>query len=70
LGFRGGTVGLDCNAAAATVAQASGTRKFERAVFGKPGAQSRDEQDRLGARHDAAQHYWFMGFLDRFFGGI
>ena len=40
------------------------------APWGKPGVQSREEQDRLGARHDAAQHDWFMGFLDRLFGGI
>ena len=37
---------------------------------GKPGVQTREEQDRLGAQHDAAQHDWFMGFLDRLFGGI
>jgi len=42
----------------------------EWACFGKPGAQNLDEQDRLGAEHDAAQHHWFMGFLDRLFGGI
>lgn len=42
----------------------------EWAHFGKPGAQSRDEQDRLCAQHDAAQHKWFMGFLDRLFGAI
>ena len=35
---------------------------------GKPGAQTREEQDRLGAEHDQAQHAWFMGFLDRLFG--
>jgi GMP synthase (glutamine-hydrolysing) len=40
------------------------------AAFGKPGAQTREEQDRLGVLHDAAQHDWFMGFLDRLFGGI
>jgi hypothetical protein len=40
------------------------------ACFGKPGAQNRDEQDRLGAQHDAAQHHWFMGFLDRLFGAV
>jgi len=26
------------------------------------------EQDRLGAIHDARQHDWFMGFLERFLG--
>ncbi len=40
------------------------------AAYGKPGAQTREQQDRLGARHDAAQHDWFMDFLDRLFGGI
>jgi GMP synthase (glutamine-hydrolysing) len=40
------------------------------AAFGKPGAQSRAEQDRLAGHHDQAQHDWFMGFLDRLFGGI
>jgi len=40
------------------------------AAFGKPGAQTRARQDRLGERHDQAQHDWFMGFLDRLFGGI
>lgn len=38
------------------------------APWGRPGAQPRDEQNRLMARHDAAQHAWFMRFLDRFFG--
>lgn len=36
--------------------------------YGKPGVQAKDEQRRLMAEHDAAQHRWFMGFLDRFFG--
>lgn len=40
------------------------------AAFGKPGAQTREQQDRLQAVHDAAQHAWFMGFLDRLFGGV
>jgi GMP synthase (glutamine-hydrolysing) len=40
------------------------------AAFGKPGAQSRAEQDWLAARHDQIQHDWFMGFLDRLFGDI
>ena len=40
------------------------------APFGKPGAQTREQQDRLGQAHDPAQHDWFMGFLDRLFGGI
>lgn len=38
------------------------------ARFGKPGAQTRDEQDRLMAAHDRTQHQWFMGFMDRLFG--
>jgi GMP synthase (glutamine-hydrolysing) len=42
----------------------------DRAAFDKPGAQTRDEQDRLGPQHDLAQHNWFMGFLDRLFGAI
>jgi GMP synthase (glutamine-hydrolysing) len=40
------------------------------AGFGKPGAQTREQQDRLGQAHDQAQHDWFMGLLDRLFGGI
>jgi len=40
------------------------------AAFGKPGAQSREQQDRLGAAHDQVQHGWFMNFLDRLFGSI
>jgi GMP synthase (glutamine-hydrolysing) len=40
------------------------------APYGKPGVQTREEQERLGERHDQAQHDWFMGFLDRLFGGI
>ena len=40
------------------------------APFSRPGAQARDEQDRLGAEHDQAQHDWFMGFLARLFGAI
>jgi GMP synthase (glutamine-hydrolysing) len=40
------------------------------APWGRPGVQGRDEQDRLGEAHDAAQHVWFMGFLDRLFGAV
>ena len=40
------------------------------AAFGKPGAQTRAQQNRLAERHDQTQHEWFMGFLDRLFGGI
>lgn len=38
------------------------------AAWGKPGAQTREEQDRLMAEHDAAQAAWFYGFLCRLFG--
>ncbi len=38
------------------------------AAFGKPGAQTRAQQDELMARHDHQQHVWFMSFLDRLFG--
>ncbi len=37
------------------------------AMYGKPGAQSRAEQDRLMAEHDVAQARWFYGFLDWLF---
>jgi GMP synthase (glutamine-hydrolysing) len=38
------------------------------AFYDKPGAQTREEQDRLMHRHDAAQAEWFYGFLERLFG--
>jgi GMP synthase (glutamine-hydrolysing) len=38
------------------------------AFYDKPGAQTREEQDRLMHRHDAAQAGWFYGFLERLFG--
>jgi GMP synthase (glutamine-hydrolysing) len=38
------------------------------AAFGKPGAQSKAEQDALMAEHDAAQADWFYDFLSRLFG--
>ncbi|KUJ85295.1 glutamine amidotransferase [Ruegeria marisrubri] len=38
-------------------------------AYGRPGTQSREEQDRLMAKHDAAQASWFHGFLDGFLGG-
>lgn len=38
------------------------------AAYGKPGAQMRDEQDRLLAEHDSAVATWFAGFLDGLFG--
>jgi GMP synthase (glutamine-hydrolysing) len=37
------------------------------AHFGKPGAQTRDEQDRLMIAHDRPMADWFYGFLDRLF---
>ncbi|MDX1709977.1 MAG: glutamine amidotransferase [Rhodovibrionaceae bacterium] len=43
-------------------------QEAEWAPWGEPGAQSREEQDRLGARHDARQHAWFTNFLDGLFG--
>jgi len=39
------------------------------AMYGKPGAQTREEQDRLMYEHDAAQAQWFYGFLSRLFIG-
>ena len=35
---------------------------------GKPGVADREQQDRDALAHDAAQHAWFTGFLDRLFG--
>jgi GMP synthase (glutamine-hydrolysing) len=37
-------------------------------MYARPGAQPREEQDRLMYRHDAAQAEWFYGFLGRLFG--
>jgi GMP synthase (glutamine-hydrolysing) len=48
----------------------SGFRRWQEADwahFGKPGAQTREEQNKLQAEHDDAQHRWFMGFLEKFF---
>ena len=36
--------------------------------YGKPGAQSKEEQTRLMMLHDERQAIWFYQFLDRFFG--
>jgi GMP synthase (glutamine-hydrolysing) len=50
---------------------AAGFRRWQRnnnAAFGKPGAQTREQQDVLMAGHDLTQHKWFMGFLDKVFG--
>ena len=38
------------------------------AMYGKPGAQTREEQNRLMYAHDARQAEWFYGFLSRLFG--
>ncbi len=38
------------------------------AAYGKPGAQTRAEQDALMMAHDARQAEWFYGFLERLFG--
>lgn len=38
------------------------------AAYGKPGAQSREEQDALMLEADARQAAWFYGFLTRLFG--
>ncbi len=48
-----------------------GFRRWQRvpwAMYGKPGAQTREEQNRLMHLHDAAQADWFYGFLGRLFG--
>ncbi len=38
------------------------------APWDEPGVQPRAEQDAAAARHDPAQHAWFLGFLDGLFG--
>lgn len=38
------------------------------AAYGRPGAQTRAEQDRLMSAHDATQADWFYAFLGRLFG--
>jgi GMP synthase (glutamine-hydrolysing) len=35
--------------------------------IGRPGVAAREQQDRDALAHDAAQHTWFTGFLDRLF---
>jgi GMP synthase (glutamine-hydrolysing) len=42
-------------------------QQSETAIYDQPGAQSREEQDRLMAQHDAAQGLWFNGFLKQLF---
>ena len=42
-------------------------QQSETAAYGQPGAQTREEQNRLMALHDAAQGAWFNGFLERMF---
>lgn len=46
-----------------------GFRRWQNAsaYYGKTGAQSREEQDRLMMAHDAAQAEWFYGFLAKLF---
>jgi GMP synthase (glutamine-hydrolysing) len=49
----------------------AGFRRWQQratAPYGRPGVQSRAQQDALMAEHDRRQHDWFMGFLDRLFG--
>lgn len=41
-------------------------REVDGAPWGKPGAQTREQQDALCAAHDPAQAEWIEGFLDRF----
>ncbi|MER8556872.1 hypothetical protein NKH37_32850 [Mesorhizobium sp. M1217] len=36
--------------------------------YGRPGTQTREEQQILMYRHDAAQAAWFYGFMKRLFG--
>jgi GMP synthase (glutamine-hydrolysing) len=36
-------------------------------MYGKPGAQSRELQDRLGTQHDAAMDNWFREFINKLF---
>ena len=48
-----------------------GFRRWQKASHGmyeRPGAQSREVQDRLMHRHDARQAEWFYAFLGRLFG--
>ena len=40
------------------------------AAYGKPGAQTREEQDALMEAHDAAQAAWFYAFLAGLFGSV
>ena len=37
-------------------------------AYGRPGAQSREQQDLLATTHDPAQGVWFTAFLDKLFG--
>jgi len=51
----------------------AGFRRWQEAdwaPFGRPGAQTPEEQDRLMAVHDAAQDRWFNGFLAMFFAPV
>lgn len=40
------------------------------ASYGKPGVQTKSEQDQLMLRYDPTQHDWFMGFLHTLFEGL
>ena len=40
------------------------------AAYGKPGAQTREQQTELMLAHDAAQAQWFYGFLESLFGHL
>lgn len=47
-----------------------GLRRWQEADwahFDKPGAQTKEEQDRLMAEHDPVQDRWFKGFLEKLF---
>lgn len=51
-----------------TVAGFRRWRDGDWAPWGKPGVQTRAEQDRLAAEHDPRQHAWLTGLLDRLVG--
>jgi GMP synthase (glutamine-hydrolysing) len=64
--FPGGVFGFQFHAEVTP----AGFRRWQESAtnYGRPGAQSRTEQDRLMSIHDQAQQQWFFRFLDRFFG--
>ncbi len=51
-----------------TVAGFSGWQQSPGRVFGRDGAQTLEEQNRLQSIVDPAQHDWFMNFMAKFFG--